>query len=252
MNAASGRLAGKTAIVTGGARGLGRAIAARFVAEGARVFLTDIDPAVRETAREIGGVDGLIHDVTDESNWQAVIDRVADAGTPLDILVNNAGIARLPDGNELESFAPATWRRIVEVNGLGTALGCKLGFLAMRDRGGVILNLASIAATEPGPTIVAYGYSKAGVVHLSRSTAQLGAPFGVRCNSIHPGMIRTPMLRDIQDAQGDAGGEVFLSGIPMGAYQTEEDIAAGALFLASDEARFITGTHLVIDGGLTL
>jgi 3(or 17)beta-hydroxysteroid dehydrogenase len=247
------RLAGKRALVTGAARGLGREIAKTFVREGATVFVSDIDmAAVSLGASEIGAKRGLAHDVTNEIEWQRTLAAVVADGGPLDILVNNAGLARAADGNELESLSPATWRKVTEVNGLGTALGCKHALALMKGKGGVIINIASIASHTPSPNIVAYGFSKAGVGHLTGSAAIAGAPFRIRCNAVHPGMIRTQMLKDIQQHAHDPTGEGFRALIPMGEYQTEADIAAGVLFLASDEARFITGAQLVIDGGITL
>lgn len=247
------RLAGKRALVTGAARGLGREIAETFVREGATVFVSDITPdAVALSASEIGAEIGLAHDVTIEADWQRVLAAVVADGRPLDILVNNAGLARAAEGNELESLDPVTWREVTEVNGLGTALGCKHALALMKEKGGVIINLSSIASRLPTPELVAYGFSKAGVVQLTASTAKAGARFRVRCNAVHPGMIRTEMLKDIQRHADDPTGEAFRAVIPMGEYQTQADIAAGVLFLASDEARFITGAQLLIDGGITL
>jgi NAD(P)-dependent dehydrogenase (short-subunit alcohol dehydrogenase family) len=247
------RLAGKCALVTGGARGLGREIASTFIREGATVFISDVnaDAALR-TASEIGAAAGLAHDVTDEGDWQRVLSAVATDRISLDILINNAGLAQTPSGNALEELDPDAWRRVTEVNGLGTALGCKHGLKAMRAKGGAIVNIASIASRLTSPEIVAYGFSKAGVTHLTRSAARAGAPYRVRCNAVHPGMVRTEMLKELQRAADDPSGDGFKIVIPMGEYQTEADIAAGVLFLASDEARFVTGAELVIDGGITL
>lgn len=247
------RLVGKTALVTGAARGLGLEIARTFVREGATVFITDIDAdSASRAASETGAAAGLAHDVTDESDWQRVLTDAERGGQPLDILVNNAGLARCADGNELEDLTPETWRKVTEVNCLGTALGCKHALARMKAKGGAILNMSSIASGTPTPHMVAYGFSKAGVIHLTGSTAIAGARFGIRCNAILPGMIRTDMLKNIQTSAGDPDGEMFKTVIPMGEYQTEADIAAGALFLASDDARFITGAQLLIDGGIAL
>lgn len=247
------RLERKRALVTGAARGLGREIAKTFVREGATVFVSDLDgAAISLSASEIGARVGLTHDVTDEAAWQRTLATIVADGGPIDILVNNAGLARAADGNELESFSPAVWRRVTDVNGLGTALGCKHALALMKEKGGVVINISSIASRIPSPELAAYGFSKAGVLHLTGSTAKTGAPFRIRCNAVLPGMIRTQMLKDIQQHAADPSGEAFRAVIPMGEYQTEADIAAGVLFLASDEARFITGAQLVIDGGITL
>jgi 3(or 17)beta-hydroxysteroid dehydrogenase len=247
------RLAHKRALVTGAARGLGREIAETFIREGATVFVSDIDSAaISATASEIGAEVGLAHDVTDEGDWLRVTAAVVADGKALDILVNNAGLARGAEGNDLETLSPITWRQVTEVNGLGTALGCKCALSVMKEKGGSIINLASIAGRIPSPELVAYGFSKAGVAHLTGSTAKAGAPFRVRCNAVLPGMIRTEMLKDIQRHANDPTGEAFKTLIPLGEYQSQADIAAGVLFLASDEARFITGAELLIDGGITL
>jgi NAD(P)-dependent dehydrogenase (short-subunit alcohol dehydrogenase family) len=255
------RVAGKVALVTGAAQGLGKAIAATLVQEGARVYVTDINCALgTETARVIGATTCFEHDVVAEEQWQAHIAEVLRDAGRLDILVNNAGIARLEGPNTLADIPLATWRRIVSVNCEGTLLGCQHGLRAMKQSGGgSIVNLSSVAGFMPTPTIPAYGFSKAGIHHLTRSVAQYGAPLRIRCNSVHPGMIRTSLLLDLhrhhtQQTGLDEHGSVdpFLATIPMGEYQTERDIANGVLFLASDEARYVTGTQLIIDGGMML
>lgn len=250
---ATARVAGKPALVTGAGRGLGREIARSLVSAGAIVFVSDIDgDTASAAATEIGAKAGFAHDVTVEADWQRVLDQVARDGEPIEILVNNAGLARCAEGNELEQLSPETWRKVTEVNCLGTALGCKHALSRMRKKGGVIINLSSIASRTPTPHMVAYGFSKAGVIHLTNSTAIAGAPHAIRCNAVLPGMIRTDMLKDIQRNAGDEDGSAFRTVIPMGEYQAEADIAAGVLFLASDEARYITGAQLVIDGGIAL
>lgn len=129
----------------------------------------------------------------------------------------------------------------------------------MRPTGGAIVNISSIAGIVPSPTIAAYGFSKAGVAHLTRSVAQQGAPHRIRCNSVHPGIVPTAMVEALETYHNQESGpaaekarEAFKAGIPLGELQTEKDIALGVLFLASDDARLITGAQLVIDGGMTL
>jgi 3(or 17)beta-hydroxysteroid dehydrogenase len=255
------RVAGKVALVTGAAQGLGKAIAATFVREGARVYVTDINAAlVAETAKAVGAAGYFEHDVVQEEHWRAHVAALVREAGRLDVLVNNAGIAQLAGPNALEDVPLATWRKIVAVNCEGTLLGCQSALREMKKiGGGSIVNLSSIAGLMPTPTIAAYGFSKAGIHHLTLSVAQHGAPFKIRCNSVHPGMIRTPMLLELHHLHAErmgpderAGADPFLASIPMGEYQTEQDIANGALFLASDESRFITGTQLVIDGGMLL
>jgi 3(or 17)beta-hydroxysteroid dehydrogenase len=255
------RVAGKVALVTGAAQGLGKAIAATLVREGARVYVTDINAArVVETANTIGAAGYFEHDVVREEQWRAHVAALVREAGRLDVLVNNAGIAQLPGPNALEDVPLETWRKIVAVNCEGTLLGCQFALREMKKNGGgSIVNLSSIAGLMPAPTIAAYGFSKAGIRHLTLSAAQHGAQFKIRCNSVHPGMIRTPMLLELHRLHAGpmgpddrAGEDPFLAAIPMGEYQTEQDIANGVLFLASDEARFITGTQLVIDGGMML
>jgi 3(or 17)beta-hydroxysteroid dehydrogenase len=256
-----GRVEGKVAIVTGGAQGIGRAISAVLAREGARVVLTDVDAALGEqTAREVGAARFLPLDVVDEGRWSEVIAAVVESFGRLDILVNNAGIVAGAGPNDIENVSVAAWNRVMEINGLGVLLGCKHAVAPMRAAGGgSIVNLSSVAALGPTPQIAAYGFSKAGVAHLTKSVARLGAPAKIRCNSVHPGLVRTAMLDELEAYQAgrigltpDATREQFLRGVPMGDYQTDEDIAKGVLFLASDDARWITGLELVIDGGMTL
>lgn len=255
------RVAGKVALVTGGARGLGRSIAAALAREGARVYVSDVNAVdLARVATEAGAVAAFEHDVTSVDRWREVTDRIAGDAGRLDILVNNAGIARTPGANTVESVSLDSWRSVVAVNCEGTLLGCQNALRVMKQAGGgSIVNISSIAGLMPTPTIAAYGFSKAGVRHLTVSVAQYGAPFKIRCNSVHPGMIRTAMLQELQRYHGTHTGglspsdpDPFLAAIPMGEYQTEEDVALGVLFLASDEARFITGAQLVIDGGMMI
>jgi 3(or 17)beta-hydroxysteroid dehydrogenase len=253
-----GRVAGKIALVTGAAQGLGQAIAATLVREGARVYVADLDAArAQQSALDIGAAGSFRHDVTSEEDWRRVTDAIVDSAGRMDILINNAGLARLTGSNDLEDVPLSTWRHIVAVNCEGTLLGCQHALRLMKTGGGSIVNLSSIAALIPTPTIAAYGFSKAGIRHLTRSVAQRGAALKVRCNNIEPGMIKTPMLLDLhKDYLSRLGAasepDPLLATIPMGEYQTPEDIANAVLFLSSDEARFITGADLIIDGGMML
>jgi 3(or 17)beta-hydroxysteroid dehydrogenase len=256
-----GRVEGKVVIVTGGAQGIGRAVSAVLAREGAKVVLTDVNAALGEqTAREVGAARFLPHDVVDEGQWREVVAATLGGFGRLDILVNNAGIVAGAGANDIENVSVEAWRRVLDVNGLGVLLGCKHAVGPMRQGGGgSIVNLSSVAALMPSPMIAAYGFSKAGVAHLTKSVARLGAAAKIRCNSVHPGLVRTPMLDELEAYQASkAGGSAdamrqqFLRGVPMGDYQTDEDIAKGVLFLCSDDARWITGLELVIDGGMTL
>lgn len=256
---ATGRVAGKIAYVTGAGRGIGRAIAILLAAEGATVFAGDLDGgAAEETARLITGA-GFVHDVRSADNWTSVIDRTLAHAGRLDILINNAGIALGTGANDIEHVTADAWSQVLDTNGLGTLLGCQHAVAAMKKTGGgAIVNMASIAGLVATPTTAPYGFSKAGIVQLTRSTAKLGIPFGIRCNAVHPGVIPTAMTQSLQRYNEELGGAdaVRAAGAFADAaarkWQSEEDIASAVLFLASDEARFITGASLVVDGGVTL
>jgi 3(or 17)beta-hydroxysteroid dehydrogenase len=249
------RLAGKTAFVTGAASGIGAAIVRRFVAEGARVALADIDTAGGESlAAELGSAARFLrHDVTAEADW---IDNLACAVAAfgrLDILVNNAGIG--PAGT-IEKTSLAEWRRVHAVNLDGVFLGCKHGIAVLRQSGGgSIVNLSSVAGLMGTPTLAAYGSSKAAVRQLTKSAALHCAQRrdAIRCNSIHPAFAATPMVEAmIAQSKAPERTRAALAGqIPLGRLGEAEEVAALALYLASDESRFVTGGEFVIDGGLT-
>ena len=252
------RMAGKVAIVTGAASGLGRATAERLAEEGAVVVATDVN----EPAAPPAGVRWFrIQDVRSEDGWKALVREVVDAFGGLDVLVNNAGVGLVGGHHRgIEDTEIADWRAIQAVNVEGVYLGCKHAVPAMRARGGgSIVNLSSVAALVPTPMLTAYGASKAAVAQLSRSVALHGAAHKVRCNSVHPGQMLTPMLEDlhtkvgIESNQGaDESRAAFLQRIPLGEFGEAVDIANAVLFLASDEARHVTGIQLVVDGGMTL
>ena len=261
-----GRVAGKRILVTGGAGGLGAACARRLSEEGALVIIADLlDDAGAQLAQELGGHYRRL-DVSCEEGWSALaLDLKRDVGR-LDGLVNNAGIASSKGGEDVESIAVEDLHRIFAVNVDGTVLGCKYCIPLMVDgaSGGVpgsIVNLSSIAALIPASFLLAYGASKATVAHITRSVAMHCAErgYGIRCNSLHPGIVRTDMMNGIIDRVGrernwgaDQAGAAFESQVPLGCAQEPVDIANAALFLLSDESRFITGTQLIVDGGMTL
>ncbi len=260
MSKTEGRLAGKSCIVTGGARGLGRAIAAKLIGEGASVLITDIDEAVgTQTATEIGA-QFAVQDVTEEARWPQIIQACQDKFGGLDVLVNNAGLAGIGDGVSPEDTSLRSWQRTFGVNVEGVFLGCRAAIPAMRKAGGgSIINMSSVAAITPTPFLTAYGASKAAVAHLSTSVALHGAPDKIRCNSVHPGQVQTDMHNDlIADAAAMAGAPVaaveadFAARIPLGEFGQSEDIANTVLFLASDESRYVTGAQMVVDGGMQL
>lgn len=258
----STRLQGKRILVTGGATGLGAAICRRIAGEGAVVIVSDVlEGDGAQLAEEIGG-QFMPLDVSKEDEWERLIAEIAKDFGGLDGMVNNAGISASKGGEDIEHIEIDDFHRIFAVNVDGTVLGCKHAIPLMAKSGpGSIVNLSSIAALVPTAFIVSYGASKATIAHLSRSVAfhcaQRG--YGIRCNSVHPGQIRTAMMNSIIERVGRESemgtaqaGDFFDSQIPLGCPQEPEDIANGVLFLLSDESRFVTGTQLVIDGGMTL
>ena len=254
----SGRIQKKNAIVTGGGNGIGKAIAERFAKEGARVIITDCNQQDGISAAEGSeSISYCYQNVTAEKDWQKLIKFARDQFKQIDILVNNAGILATETSQVLEDTSLKQWRTIQAVNSEGVFLGCKYGVEAMRKTGGSIINLSSIAGLIGSPHLVAYGASKGLVRQLTKSIAVHCGREGyrIRCNSIHPGIIRTKMQDQVVALNGGDTNEKWkdrINMIPLGEAGTAEDIANGALFLASDEARHITGAELVIDGGMTI
>ena len=246
------RLAGKVALISGGARGMGATEARMFAQEGAKVVIGDVlEDEGRQTEAAINESGGecvfLRLDVTDESAWEAAVATAVGRFGKLDILVNNAGIARI---NNVENTSVEEWDLVMDINAKGVFLGSKAAIPAMRDAGGgSIVNISSIAGIVGGRTS-AYTSSKGAVRLLTKSTAIQYARDGIRCNSVHPGVIESPMTQPIM-LNTESGREESAARHPMGRIGQPEDIAFGVLFLASDEASFMTGSELVIDGGLT-
>jgi NAD(P)-dependent dehydrogenase (short-subunit alcohol dehydrogenase family) len=257
------RLAGKVALVTGGASGIGRACAQRLAEEGAFVVVTDIrdgGACVAEIAAEGGKVCFFRHDVASESDWETVIAGIKTKNGRLDILVNNAGIAIAGPITELSL---ADWRRQQAINLDGVFLGFKHALPLMRaGGGGSIINIASTAALVGSGNLVSYSATKGGVRALSKSMALQCAALkdGVRVNSVYPGIVDTPIYGTLEGTpQFAADGAKHISRdpealaarfVPLGKAGSPEDIAAGVFYLASDDSRYVTGTELVIDGGL--
>ena len=256
-------LAGKTALVTGGGRGIGAGIARRLADAGAHVIVADVDATAAEATAAVIAGRGVFHDVTDEHAWRRLIDDIASDGSGLDILVNNAGTEGNPAAPKGPQDTPLEdWQLILNVNATGTFLGCRSALALLGDGdGGVIVNVTSVAALLPTPFITAYGASKAAVDQLTRSVALHGAAVGsgVRCNAVMPGQVQTPMLDLIferfakaEDMDPAAFADGFRKSIPLQRFQETDDIAAAVHFLASPDSRFITGQSLVVDGGFVL
>lgn len=246
------RLSGKVALVTGGASGLGRAICHRFVAEGASVIIADIDEATGTAlATELGDAARFEQlDVTLEADWARVVMSLGS----LDILVNNAGITTL---GSIEHVTLEQFRREFEVDVVGVFLGCKAGVAKMKTgAGGSIINMSSMTGVRAQADLVAYNGAKAAVTHMTKSVALHCAKqgYGIRCNSVHPGLIRTPIIDKVL-AQADDPDSVYASWmdvLPIGRLGTPEEVAAICVYLASDESAFATGADFRIDGGSTI
>ena len=245
-----GRLDRKVALISGGSKGQGAAEAKLFAQEGAKVVLADIlddeGKKIEAEINETGGEAMYLHlDVTSEADWAAAVRAAVDSYGKLDILVNNAGIL-LRKG--VEETSAEEWDRIQDVNSKGVFLGVKAAIPAMREAGGgSIVNISSIAGLR-GSTSTAYGASKGLVRLLTKSTAVQYGPEGIRCNSVHPGIIETDMTEEMLDS---VGREQWLARTPLRIIANAHDVALGVLYLASDESRYVTGSELVIDGGIT-
>lgn len=253
-----GRLQGKSAIITGGASGIGLATAKRFIEEGAHVLITDMNAEAGEAAAaELGdNARFMAQNICDEETWPQVIDAAVSAYGRLDILVNNAGILSTAPRQTIEDTELDQWRQVQSVNVEGVFLGCRAAIRAMKENGGAIVNLSSVAALGATPPLVAYGASKAAVCQLTKSIAiHCGRRgYGIRCNSVHPDPIRTAMgdsLMNMRKGSIEDSWEAFEKFSPLGQAGEPIDVANCVLFLASDEARHITGAELVVDGGLT-
>ncbi len=245
------RLNGKTALITGGSSGLGAAMATRFIAEGASVVIADIDDAGGAAlAAELGPKASYIHlDVTQEADWASAMGGIAT----LDCVINNAGITTA--GN-IEQVTLEQFRHEFEIDVVGVFLGCKYAVAAMKNRGGSIINMSSLAGIKATADLVAYNGAKAAVAIMTKSiAAHCGkSGYGIRCNSIHPGVIRTPILEKVL-AQVPNPDEVYAGWVavhPIGRIGTPEEIAAIAVYLASDESGFTTGAEFRIDGGSSI
>ena len=259
----NGRLAGKIALVTGASQGLGEAIARLLAKEGAQVALSDIQPRGAEKTRDEintqhpGAAIALEHDVTKEDGWLRVLGGVEHVFGGLHVLVNNAGVSLSKD---LEDVTLEEWRRVHAIDLDSVFLGCKhaVALIARTAKatglGGSIVNISSISGIVAGHNLAAYNSAKAGVRHLSKSVALYCAKKGydIRSNSVHPAFIATPILDPLVARYGqDEAYAKLARQIPLGRIGAPGDVAYGVLYLASDESRFVTGTELIIDGGIS-
>ncbi|SRR5579871_558879 len=244
------RLSGKTAIVTGGASGIGAGIVRRFAAEGARVAIADLNQAAAAAlAGELGaGALALEADVANATSVDALARNVAAAFGPIDILVNNAGIGHVPQ--PLEDLPEAEFDRVLAVNVRSIYLMARAFVPAMKARhAGAILNVASTAGVSPRPRLTWYNASKGWVITATRSMAVELAPFGIRVNAINPVASETPLLATFMGVDTPEIRAKFLATIPLGRFATPQDMAHAATYLCSDEASMVTGVALEVDGG---
>lgn len=255
-----GRLKGKIALVTGAARGIGEAIAHAFVVEGAIVYLSDIsDEAGRAAAERLGSFAKYLRlDVREERDWASVTKSILEAHGAIDVVVNNAGITGFEKGDLLHDPEHArleAWRAVHQTNLEGVFLGCKYAIKAMRPKGsGSIINVSSRSGLVGVPGAAAYASSKAAVRNHTKSVALYCAEQGlrIRCNSLHPAAILTPMWEPMLGDGPDREARMaeIVSDTPLRRFGLPEEVAAVAVLLASDEATYMTGTELHIDGGI--
>ena len=249
------RLQGKVALITGGASGMGRVASILFAAEGAQVVLTDLnDDLGQATAAEIMGTGGqglYVHaDVSREADAKAMVDAALERFGALHILYNNAGVM-LPADGSVHTTEESVWDTTLAVNVKGVAFGCKYGVPAMLSSGGgSIINVASFVAWLGAATSqTAYTASKGAVLAMTREIAVEYARKGIRCNALCPGPIETPLLMQLLSDE-EKKQRRFVH-IPMGRLGQAEELAKAALFLASDDSSYMTGTSLIVDGGIT-
>ena len=238
------QLAGRVAVITGGARGMGAAHAALFLREGARVVVTDVlEEEGAALVREMGeGARFLRHDVTDGDRWHEVVAQVEEAFGPVTILVNNAGVAFEP---AFDDITAEQFRRVVDINLTGAFLGMKAVVPSMRRAGGgSIVNISSIAGFI-GAEVMAYTASKWALRGLTKSAAVNFARDGIRVNAVYPGYIRTPMTDNFTEEAEEAA----LAGIPLGRFADPLEVSKLVLHLASDDSSYTTGSDFVVDGG---
>ena len=241
----------RTAFVTGGASGIGRAVCTLLHERGANVFVTDIDDAAAaELVAQLGERAGHARlDVSSPDSWQSASGACIEQFGSIDVLVNNAGVAALSGQISVEDMTMEEWQGVNHINMDGVMLGCQLAIRHMKSTGGAIVNVASVGGLFASPLAVPYGAGKAAVIQLTKTVAFYCGKQGydIRCNAVLPGPIETPMFRNFTEEQRKANTRA----IPVGRFGRVEEIAAAIAFLASDDASYVTGVGLAVDGGLT-
>lgn len=242
-----------TALVTGAATGIGKAVSIALIERGYRVLMTDRDEELGAAMAEAVGADFLPLDVADESAWLTLESHVSKEYSGLDVLVNNAGIYI---AGTIEDASIADWERVQRVNVIGVLLGCQYAIRSMRERGGSIINISSGAALRPKSSAAVYSATKSAVWNLTRSTALHCAEqqYNIRCNSVHPGMVDTQMVAGrVSDDVARASLYAQAHAVhPLGRMASTADIAAAVVFLASPESSYLTGVALPVDGGYAI
>jgi 3alpha(or 20beta)-hydroxysteroid dehydrogenase len=246
-----GRLDGKVALITGGARGMGKSHVRHFVAEGARVVLGDVlDDRGAAVAAGLGACACRFvhHDVTSQEQWDAAVAAALDAFGRLDVLVNNAGVLRFAS---IADMPLAHFRQVLEVNAVGCWLGMKAVIEPMTAAGGgSIVNISSIEGFTGAAGLSAYTASKFAVRGMTKAAASELARLGIRVNSVHPGGVLTSMVLTAAAASGQASGDTFLQSMPMGRFAEPVEISRLVAYLASDESSYSTGSEFIADGGV--
>lgn len=242
------RLAGKTAIITGGGSGFGEGIAKKFFEEGAKVVVVDIDLAAAERVAGLYGGMAFRADVSKMEDWQALAAGLRESFGGVEILVNNAGITHLPQ--PMDEVSEAEFDRVMAVNAKSVYLSAKTIVPMMKEaKSGVILNVASTAGVSPRPNLNWYNASKGWMITATKTMAVELAAFGIRVNAINPVAGETPLLQSFMGEDTPEMRAKFIATIPLGRFSTPEDIANAACFLCSDEASMITGVAMEVDGG---
>ncbi len=246
-----GRLDGKVALITGGARGMGKSHVRHFVAEGARVVFGDVlDEQGNAVAEKLGPDSARYthHDVTSEADWAAAVDLAVTAFGKLDILVNNAGVLAFAT---ISDMPLADFRRILDINAVGCWLGMKSVIEPMKAAGGgSIVNISSIEGLTGAAECSAYAASKFAVRGMTKAAAQELGQFGIRVNSVHPGGILTRMVLETAQTMDPERGERYFKALPLGRFGESVEVSRLVAFLASDDASYSTGSEFVADGGI--